>query len=353
MQLVAQIRRVRRLIPAARGAGVGRPTTTTTTRANRSAPGTTGPTSTGSSPSWSTTPSHDPRRRSTGSSSTTNRPKRSGCWRWSPAKTSNPATTDGTWRIAQGTARIGWCRCMIPSHATCTRPPTNYRDGFKAHVGVEPDTGLITACDADRRQRRRRPGRPRAARRRDVHRSRCSPTPPTAPASSATTSPTHGHTATIKPIPLRPADPRRVHHRRLRHRHPPPAPSPARPGITVTIRAVRRRPASRGTASAARCGAAAPRSSRPGHHDPPHHDLLAAARAHARPRVHRAAYRQHRPMVERSIAWLVRRRRPQGPLPRHRPQPASASPTAAPRSTCDASSTSASTMATTAGRSAT
>ncbi len=23
----------------------------------------------------------------------------------------------------------------------------NYRDGFKAHIGIEPDTGLITACD--------------------------------------------------------------------------------------------------------------------------------------------------------------------------------------------------------------
>src|SRR4029453_16698687 len=24
---------------------------------------------------------------------------------------------------------------------------SNYRDGFKAHVGVEPDSGLITACE--------------------------------------------------------------------------------------------------------------------------------------------------------------------------------------------------------------
>jgi hypothetical protein len=29
----------------------------------------------------------------------------------------------------------------------CTRPPTTYRDGFKTHIAIEPDTGLITSCD--------------------------------------------------------------------------------------------------------------------------------------------------------------------------------------------------------------
>ena len=38
-----------------------------------------------------------------------------------------------------------------------------------------------------------------------------------------------------------------------------------------------------------------------------HHDILAAARAHARTPAFTEPYRQHRPMVERSIAWLVRR----------------------------------------------
>ena len=38
-----------------------------------------------------------------------------------------------------------------------------------------------------------------------------------------------------------------------------------------------------------------------------HHDLLAAARAHALTPAFTEPYRQHRPMVERSIAWLVRR----------------------------------------------
>ena len=38
-----------------------------------------------------------------------------------------------------------------------------------------------------------------------------------------------------------------------------------------------------------------------------HHDLLAAARAHALTPAFTEPYRQHRPMVERSIAWLIRR----------------------------------------------
>ena len=38
-----------------------------------------------------------------------------------------------------------------------------------------------------------------------------------------------------------------------------------------------------------------------------HHALLAAARAHALTPAFTVSYRQHRPMVERSIAWLMRR----------------------------------------------
>src|SRR5919106_1177588 len=38
-----------------------------------------------------------------------------------------------------------------------------------------------------------------------------------------------------------------------------------------------------------------------------HHELLAAARAHAQTAAFTESYQRHRPMVERSIAWLVRR----------------------------------------------
>lgn len=38
----------------------------------------------------------------------------------------------------------------------------------------------------------------------------------------------------------------------------------------------------------------------------PHHDLLAAARAQADTDEFDEIYRQHRPMIERTIAWLVK-----------------------------------------------
>jgi Transposase DDE domain len=38
----------------------------------------------------------------------------------------------------------------------------------------------------------------------------------------------------------------------------------------------------------------------------PHHGLLAAARAVAATEAFTKPYRQHRPKIERSIAWLVR-----------------------------------------------
>ena len=37
----------------------------------------------------------------------------------------------------------------------------------------------------------------------------------------------------------------------------------------------------------------------------PHHDLLAAARRHADTEPFDRVYRRHRPMIERTIAWLV------------------------------------------------
>jgi hypothetical protein len=79
-----------------------------------------------------------------------------------------------------------------------------------------------------------------------------------------------------------------------------------------------------------------------------HHDLLAAARANALTPAFTEPYRQHRPMVERSIAWLIRR---DGRRFATAASPATAShwPTGAPPPTCAGSSTSES-NGTTAGQ---
>ena len=93
----------------------------------------------------------------------------------------------------------------------------NYRDGFKAHVGVEPDTGLITACELTAG---------------NVGDAQAAPgllageaAPVEVLADSAYGSgefrahlAEHGHTATIKPIPLHSRHRRRVHDRRLHDR---------------------------------------------------------------------------------------------------------------------------------------
>jgi IS5 family transposase len=57
-----------------------------------------------------------------------------------------PGDHDGTWRIAQVSRpdRIVSVHDSESRHVHKTT--SNYRDGFKAHIGIEPDTGLITAC---------------------------------------------------------------------------------------------------------------------------------------------------------------------------------------------------------------
>jgi hypothetical protein len=183
---------------------------------------------------------------------------------------------------------------------------SNYRDGFKAHVGVEPDTGLITACELTAG---------------NVGDAQAAPgllADETAPvevlADSAYGSGEfrhhlreHGHTATIKPIPLHSQIPDgftiddfAIDLTAMTATCP--------NGITVTV-SVRSRQA-RFTHRCAGCPLRQ-RCTRAAHgkvlsvHE--HHDLLAAARTRAHTAAFGEPYRQHRPMVERSIAWLTRR----------------------------------------------
>ena len=155
---------------------------TTTTRASRRAPGTT-PTADELSPRWSTTPvaildavdgldstataadavgavgvGRGPRRR-------TRRRGRDVADR--PQARPGPGDLHG--------------RPGVPAHA---QVPSVYRDGYKAHVAVEPETGLITGCDADPGQHRRRPTGV-ALLDGEEPGWRSWPTPPTAPARSA------------------------------------------------------------------------------------------------------------------------------------------------------------------------
>ena len=77
-----------------------------------------------------------------------------------------PGVRPGTWRITQGTAKERMVSTVDPESRHVHKTTSNYRDGFKAHIGVEPDTGIITACALTAGKRRRRASRPRPVGRR-------------------------------------------------------------------------------------------------------------------------------------------------------------------------------------------
>ena len=212
----------------------------------------------------------------------------------------------GSWRIARNVAHERVISTVDPETRHMHKSRSEYRDGFKAHLAIEPDTGLITAVDL---------------------------TPANAPdgthgiallegelagldvlADSAYgTGPARtalneaGHTAIIKPWPLArnsnlgpdqfTRDDFTINHTARTVTCP--------NGITVAI-------AAKGTANFRAQCVGCPLRSRcttnktgravfVGKHD----RLLADARARWRKGERLDDYRQHRPMVERSIAWLV------------------------------------------------
>jgi len=56
-----------------------------------------------------------------------------------------PGDGDGTWRIARRVAPDRIISTVDPDSRHMHKSRSVYRDGYKAHVAVEPDTGLITA----------------------------------------------------------------------------------------------------------------------------------------------------------------------------------------------------------------
>lgn len=58
-----------------------------------------------------------------------------------------PGDTDGTWRIADRVAPDRMISVVDPESRHMHKSRSEYRDGYKAHVVVEPETGLITAVE--------------------------------------------------------------------------------------------------------------------------------------------------------------------------------------------------------------
>ncbi len=215
-----------------------------------------------------------------------------------------PGDGPGQWRITRGTAEDRVISTVDPEARHAHKTRRAMRDGYKAHVAAEPDTGLITGCDIG-------PGNVGDT---DAAPNLIAEEPPGTEilgdsAYSAGDFRAHlderAMTAVIKPQPLTPAvaggftlddftidlDARTV---------------TCPEGVTVAIT----------KSSSARFGAhctACPiraqcTNAKAGRvivlH--PHHNLLAAARAQADTDEFDQIYRQQRPMIERTIAWLVR-----------------------------------------------
>ena len=58
----------------------------------------------------------------------------------------DPERGEGTWRIVRGVASERVISTVDPESRHMHKSRSSYRDGYKAHVVVEPDTGIITGC---------------------------------------------------------------------------------------------------------------------------------------------------------------------------------------------------------------
>jgi IS5 family transposase len=212
------------------------------------------------------------------------------------------------WRIAQRVAPDRVISVHDPEARHAHKTVHRRQDGFKAHVAVEPDTGLVTDC---RLTKASGPGSSDSAVAPTLVASE--PGPVDVLADSAYGSgdaraalSDAGHRTVIKPIPLRPAVPGGFstddfdvdrdaglvtcpagHQRQIT------------PGGVAVFGALCRDCPLSGRCTTSRDGRTFKVN--------PRHELLADARHQASHDPQFAAdYRQHRPMVERSIAWITR-----------------------------------------------
>lgn len=221
----------------------------------------------------------------------------------------DPEDPDGTprWRIARHVAADRVISTVDPDARHAHKTVHRRQDGFKAHLAVEPDTGLVTACQLSKASGADSSDATVGVDLLTDETGYVEVLADSAYGSGQARAALQeaGHQAVIKPIPLRPAVPGgftaddfTVDHASRTVTCP--------NGLTRPIPAsgkVSFRRACEDCPLRARCTAA-----RDGRHLGIHeHDaLLRDARRHAQTEQFQTVYRQHRPMVERSIAWLVR-----------------------------------------------
>jgi IS5 family transposase len=214
-----------------------------------------------------------------------------------------PGEQEGSWRIARKVVPDRVISVVDPQARHMHKSVASYRDGYKAHVAVEPETGLITAAALTPANA---PDGPAGVGLLAGEPSGLEVLADSAYGSGETRAALNqaGHTQTIKPIPLRAAVPGGF----------------SRDDFDIDLQAgtvtcpagqtVAITPAGRAVFDwrcracplATRCTRAKDGRTLTLH---PHEDELQTARRRATTPAFQASYRRWRPMVERSIAWLV------------------------------------------------
>jgi IS5 family transposase len=214
-----------------------------------------------------------------------------------------PGEEPGTWRIARSVAKNRVVSTVDPEARHAHKSRASYRDGYKAHIAAEPETGLITANTVTAGNAP--DGGVAVELLADEHE------PVEVLADSAYGSgqtradlAEAGHSATIKPLPLRPAVPGGFDRDDFTIDHD--ARTVTCPnGVTVIVSATGSATFGRrcdGCPLRARCTTSkSGRSLRISAHDA----RLVAARVQAKTAEFAQAY-PRRSLVERSISWLVK-----------------------------------------------
>ncbi len=218
--------------------------------------------------------------------------------------------TDGRWRIADRVAPDRVISVIDPDARHAHKTVHRRQDGFKAHIAVEPDTGLITDCTLTKASG---PLSGDAEVGPGLLADEAAPVEVLADSAYGSGAARAelaeaGHRVVIKPIPLRPAVPGGFTLDDFTI-------NDADSTVTCPNGLTRPVTSRRRVTFGAACVGCALRSlcttSSRGRklvlHD--REPLLRAARRQAETVDFQQVYRQHRPMVERSIAWLTRSNR--------------------------------------------
>ena len=218
--------------------------------------------------------------------------------------------TDGHWRIAQKVAPDRVISTVDPDARHAHKTVHRRQDGFKAHIAIEPDTGIITECTLTKAGGSENHEAVIGLALLDDEPSPVRVLGDSAYGTGATRAALADakHTAIIKPIPLRSPvpggfttddftidfDARTV---TCPANHTLPIPPSGGVGFKTRCRSC---------PLASRCTTAVNgRKLTLSEYEP----LQRVARSQSRDPEWQAEYRQHRPMVERSIAWLTRNNR--------------------------------------------